>query len=39
MYNDAITDYTKALEIDNKNAFAYYNVNIILGLLKEGNLL
>jgi hypothetical protein len=30
MYNDAITDYTKALEIDNKNAFAYYNVTIYL---------
>lgn len=28
LYNDAINDYTKALEIDNKNAFAYYNVII-----------
>ena len=26
MYNDAINDYTKALDLDNKNAFAYYNV-------------
>jgi len=26
VYNDAINDYTKALELDNKNAFAYYNV-------------
>ena len=26
MYDDAINDYTRALEIDNKNAFAYYNV-------------
>lgn len=28
MYNDAINDYTKAIEIDPKNAFAYYNVKI-----------
>jgi tetratricopeptide (TPR) repeat protein len=26
LYNDAINDYTKALDIDSKNAFAYYNV-------------
>lgn len=26
MYNDAINDYSKALDLDNKNAFAYYNV-------------
>lgn len=34
LYNDAINDYTKALEIDNKNAFAYYNV-INFGLSLE----
>lgn len=28
MYNDAINDYTKAIEIDSKNAFAFYNVLI-----------
>lgn len=28
MYNDAINDYSKALDLDNKNAFAYYNVSI-----------
>lgn len=26
MYNDAINDYSKALDLDNKNAFAFYNV-------------
>lgn len=28
MYNDAINDYSKALDLDNKNAFAYYNRGI-----------
>jgi hypothetical protein len=26
LYDDAINDYTKAIELDHKNAFAYYNV-------------
>lgn len=28
MYNDAISDYTKAIEMDPKNAYAYYNRGI-----------
>ena len=28
MYNDAISDYTKAIEMESRNAFAYYNRGI-----------
>jgi tetratricopeptide (TPR) repeat protein len=35
LYNDAINDYTKALEIDNKNAFAYYNVLLSSNLARH----
>lgn len=38
MYNDAINDYSKAVELDPKNAYAYYNRGISYDKKGEYNL-
>lgn len=38
MYNDAISDYSKTIEIDPRNAYAYYNRGISYDKMGDYNL-